>query len=147
MLADCVPVILYDPVNHAVGVAHSGWKGTVCAVVTNTVLKMGEAFGTDPRALIAGIRHSIGPERYEVGPEVVTQVEQTFPGANVLRHLDEGKGLFDLWEANKYQLLRLGVPVDSIEVAGICSYDNSDIFFSDRRQRPTGRFMTAAMLQ
>lgn len=146
MQADCVPVILYDQVRSVVGIAHSGWKGTVAGVTTNTVKVMIESFGSKPEDIIAAIGPSIGPDRYEVGPEVVEVARAAFPGVDLIRDKGDGKGYFDLWSANSHQLIALGIPTESIEVAGLCTYTHSDTFYSEREQRPTGRFVAGVML-
>lgn len=146
MLADCVPVVLYDRKQNVVGVAHSGWKGTVLGVTTNTVQKMIQSFGSRPEDIIAGIGPSIGPDKYEVGPEVIEKARASFTNINVIKDAGNGRGFFDLWTANLHQLLAAGIPRENIEVSMICSYTHWDTFYSERRQRPTGRFITAAML-
>ena len=147
MLADCVPVILFDPLTPAIGVAHAGWGGTVHHIVRNTVEAMRSTFGTDPKRLLAGIGPSIGPDSYEVGTDVAEHAEAEFPDAGVVRAKGDGKFLFDLWAGNQVDLVAAGVPAGNIEVAEIDTYQNVDRFFSDRRQRPTGRFFAVAMLR
>ena len=71
--ADCVPVLLYDPVRRAVGLAHAGWRGTVACIARETVRRMVDAFGCRPADIRAGIGASIGPCCYEVGPDVARQ--------------------------------------------------------------------------
>ena len=146
MQADCVPVIFYDRRNNVIGIVHSGWKGTVVGVSTNTVKRMIEDFGSKPEDIVAGIGPSIGPDKYEVGPEVVERARGAFPNLEIIKDSDDGRGFFDLWTANTHQLLALGIPCDNIEVANICTYTHADTFYSDRRQRPTGRFVVGAMI-
>jgi YfiH family protein len=146
MQADCVPIVLYDRKRHIAGLAHSGWKGTVLGVTKNTVGKMIEVFGSKPEDIIAAIGPSIGPDKYEVGPEVVERARKVFPSIDVIKDAGSGKGLFDLWTANLHQLLEVGIPRENIEVARICTYTHSDTFYSERRERPTGRFAAAVML-
>jgi YfiH family protein len=149
MSADCVPVLLYDPVKGAVGAVHAGWKGTVGKIVTATVKAMQEMFGTNPKDLKAGIGPSICPEVYEVGEEVIEAAVKAFgTKEGLITHENgQGKGYFNLWEANRIQLLSMGVPADAIEVAGICTYRQSHQFFSARKSgNRAGRFAAGIML-
>lgn len=149
MSADCVPVLLYDPVRKACAAIHAGWKGTVGKIVLKTIQEMKSNFGTDPSHLLACLGPSIGPEVYEVGREVIDEVEKAF-GAKagiIVKEGKEGKGLLSLWEANKMELASADVKEDNIEVSGICTYKNSDQFFSFRKAKDnTGRFAAGILL-
>ncbi len=147
MLADCVPVIVFDPVTPAVGVAHAGWGGTVNHVTRNTVDALARHYGSNPADLLAGVGPSIGPASYEVGAEVAQRARDAFPAVDVVRPKGDGKYLFDLWESNVADLVAAGVVRDNIEVAGIDTFVGADRFFSHRRQSPTGRFMALACLR
>ncbi len=137
--ADCVPILFYDPAHKAIGIAHAGWRGTVGHVVTNTVKAMGEAFGTRPAELVACVCPSIGPCCYEIGPDVGERVEHAFPGASDLLLRRNGSMHLDLWAANAHQLRTLGV--SQIEIAGLCTSDRTDEWYSWRREKgQTGRF-------
>jgi polyphenol oxidase len=149
MSADCVPILLYDPVKKAAGAVHAGWRGTVGKIVTATVQAMQQAFGTSPADIVAGIGPSICPEVYQVGGEVIEAVIQAFGRETdlITGQNGEGKGYFNLWEANRLQLLGLGVQPASIEIAGICTYRQSDQFFSARKSgNRAGRFAAGIML-
>jgi len=147
MLADCVPVIVFDPVAPAVGVAHAGWGGTVNHVTRNTVDALARHYGSDPADMLVGVGPSIGPASYEVGDDVAQRARTAFPTVDVVRPKGDGKYLFDLWESNVADLLAAGVPRANIEVAGIDTFDSAGRFFSHRRQRPTGRFVALACLR
>jgi YfiH family protein len=139
--ADCVPILFYDPVQGAIGMAHAGWRGTVRGVASNTVRAMVEAFGCRPQHIQAGIGPSIGPECYQVGEEVVTAVQTYFGTLDgvVRRDPADGTAYLDLWAANRLDLERAGV--EQIEVAAICTASHTDEFFSHRaEQGRTGRF-------
>ncbi len=143
LVADCVPILFFDPEKRIVGAAHAGWRGTLKSVARNTVLCMKNVFGCSPRDILAGIGPSIGPCCYEVGPEVISQAEKAFPAAKgyVVKKSGDGTGYFDLWNANISQLLEAGVPMENIELAGECTCHNSKKFFSHRCQGGrTGRF-------
>lgn len=137
--ADCVPILLYDPVRQAIGIAHAGWRGTVSKVLTNTVRAMGEQFGTQPETLIACIGPSIGPCCYEIGRDVQAKVESAFPDAPDLLLHQNGSTHLNLWQANAVQLRGLGV--EQVEIAGVCTADHTQDFYSWRRENAqTGRF-------
>lgn len=150
LLADCVPILLFDPIKKVIGVAHAGWRGTIRLVAQNTVRIFKEKFGSSPIDIIVGIGPSIGPCCYEVGPEVVTKIEKTFytKESYINNGSSNGKAYFNLWEVNKKQLTQIGVPEENIEIAEVCTCCNSDLFFSERHQKePTGRFGTGIMIK
>lgn len=138
--ADCVPIFFFDPAHRAIGVAHAGWRGTVAKIATKAVRAMFEAFGTQPRDLIALIAPSIGPCCYRVGEDVITQVRAAFDNADELLKLQaDGRVNLDLWQANAWQLRALGV--EQIKVAGLCTADHTQDFYSWRAEKArTGRF-------
>ena len=106
-------------------------------------------YGTNASDLLACIGPSISVDRYEVGSEVIREVEKVFGGdANLLVHTGKGdKCYFNLWKANKLQLLKAGLKEKNIEIAGICTYINSDQFYSARKSKNnTGRFAAGIML-
>jgi YfiH family protein len=141
-VADCTPVLLYDPVRRVAGAVHAGWRGTVAAAVRQAVRAMEEAFGCRPADLLAGIGPAVGPCCYEVDTPVLDAVRRTFgdEADTLLRPVDAAHARLDLWEANRRLLLAAGVPGASIEVAGLCTSCRTDLFFSHRREGPaTGR--------
>ena len=144
--ADCVPVLVFDPVRVAIGVAHAGWLGTVRGVSLELVRTMIREFGSRPEDLIAGLGPSIGPDHYPVGPEVAAQVEAAFGSyAGQLLLPRDGQVVFDLWSANRWQLESTGI--GSVEVAGICTACNLEDWYSHRGERgQTGRFGTVLAL-
>ncbi len=85
LLADCVPVILFDPLTPAIGVAHAGWKGTLAHIVRNAVVGMQREFGSDPLSLLAAIGPSIGPASYEVSADVAERLRAEFPDEGIVR--------------------------------------------------------------
>jgi YfiH family protein len=143
LVADCVPMLFFDPARRVIGVAHAGWKGTLHCIARNTVRAMQNAFGSSPGDIIVGIGPSIGPCCYEVGPEVIARVKGEFHTTKeyIVKESKDGKGYFDLWKANLQQLLRGGIQRKNIEMAMTCTCHNPDLFFSYRHQRGnTGRF-------
>ncbi|MBN1679181.1 MAG: peptidoglycan editing factor PgeF [Anaerolineae bacterium] len=138
--ADCTPILLHDPDHAAVGIAHAGWRGTVLGAGVSALRTMQDAFGTRPQAVLAVIGPSIGPDRYQVGDEVVEAVRQAFGVVDELvRRADDGSAYLNLWAANRLALERAGV--SQIEVAGLCTASHTDEFFSHRAEAGrTGRF-------
>ena len=150
LAADCVPILFFDPKAQAIGVAHSGWKGTVGRIAARTIELMVKKFGTDPVNLRAGIGPSISQQNYEVGEEVAGQFRTWFSDTPevFIENKVTGKVHIDLWEANRQLLLRCGVQPEHIEISGLCTYDNQDDFFSARRDgMQCGRFATGIMLK
>jgi YfiH family protein len=138
--ADCVPIVLYDPVRPAVGLIHAGWRGTLAKAPAVAARAMAERFGSRPADLQAAIGPSIGPCHYDVGPEVAGATRQAFgPAADALLSGENGTTRLDLWAANLQALREVGV--DQVEVAGVCTACHSGDFFSHRAERGrTGRF-------
>lgn len=142
MVADCVPIALYDPRSHVAGVVHSGWRGTVLRVAEASVQAM-VRLGSSPDDIIAAIGPAIEANKYKVGPEVMKAASVCFRGetADVI-HPERGEGtgkyLFDLWEANRRILAESGVSPDRILVAGIPTGGDGP-FFSYRDEKHCGR--------
>ena len=147
--ADCVPVLLFDPVKKVVAAVHAGWKGTISKIAGKTVAKMTETFGCNPADIVAGIGPSIHMHAYEVGPEVVEAVEANFSNSPALLKpsMNNGHAYFDLWEANQTVLLEAGIREENIEVIGLCSFEHADLFYSARRDgSDTGRMVSGIRL-
>lgn len=146
LVADCVPVLLMDKKQSVIGIAHSGWRGTVKQIVPRTIQKMAEAFGADPVYMMAGIGPSIGPEVYEVGWDVAEQFGQFFGYEEpILRPGKKDKAFLNLPLAIYEQLCACGLKPQNIEQSNICTYTNYDCFFSARRN-DFGRFAAGLML-
>ena len=146
LVADCVPVVLVDPVRRAVGVAHCGRAGTLLGLLPATVGAMTQAFGTDPGDLRVGLGPCIGAASYEVGPHEVAQVAAALPGLDLLVPTRDGHALLDLLTALRHQLDGAGVPAAQVEVSGVDTLSSTDRFFSDRAARPCGRFAAVVRL-
>lgn len=138
--ADCVPILLHDPVRGAAGIVHAGWLGTVRAAARAAVETMQGTFGSRPADVLAAIGPSIGPDHYEVGADVIHAVRTSFgadaPGLLLTR---DGRTYFDLWAANR--LLLEGTGVKHIEFSGLCTACRVDDWYSHRAEKGrTGRF-------
>ena len=138
--ADCVPIMLYDPVRRAVGLVHAGWLGTVRGASRVAVEAMQNNFGSDPSDILAAIGPSIGPDHYQVGADVLERVAAAFgDDSRDLVHRRDGAAYLDLWAANRAQLERAGVT--QIELAGLCTACHTEDWFSHRAEHGrTGRF-------
>jgi polyphenol oxidase len=145
--ADCVPILFHDPVKNVIGVAHAGWRGTVGEVTRRTVETMQAAYGCDPADVQAAIGPSIGPDHYQVGPEVVEAARNTFGTTDgIIQYADDGSAYFNLWETNRLALERAGVR--QVEVAGISTADHTDEWYSHRAEHgKTGRFCAVIALK
>lgn len=133
--ADCVPLYFLDPVHKAIGLSHSGWRGTVSRMGAVTIDKMKEAFGTRAEDLLVCIGPSICGDCYEVGEEVALEFKKAFAKENwnqILREKDNGKFLLDLWKTNEILLKEAGVKPEHIQTTDICTHCNSDYLFSHR---------------
>jgi len=145
--ADCTPILLYDPKKQVAGIVHSGWLGTVRGAARAAVEAMQERYATDPADILAAIGPAIGPDHYEIGEDVILQVQAAFgEGAEILLEKHGGSIHFNLWKAN--QLLLKNAGVQQIETAGICTACHTDDWFSHRAEKgKTGRFGAMIAMQ
>jgi YfiH family protein len=138
--ADCVPILFYDPVAGAAGIAHAGWQGTVKKVAKAVIESMVDHFGSIPLNVRVGIGPSVGPDHYYVGEDVVSRVQENFPNSWEAFLIEDSDGVkFDLWEANRHVLTTAGIK--EIEISRICTACNTKDWYSHRAERGnTGRF-------
>jgi polyphenol oxidase len=168
--ADCVPILLADTRNHAVAAIHAGWRGTLRRIAGKTLGRMQMEFGTRPEDVTAALGPGIGRCCYEVGPEVAKEFQAQFPNAREwfdgpfdalasgendpnwlpwLTMMPPGHALppprlqLDLIAANRAILADAGVSAGRIFSSGFCTACRTDLFFSFRRERTTGRQMAA----
>lgn len=145
--ADCVPVYFYDPVHKAIGLAHSGWKGTVHQISQYMLEGMNQKYNTQPKDVLVVIGPSICPKCYEVSEDVAFEFQKNYDiDLNQLRDLNlmnmnshilskgktKGKYQLNLWEAIRQTLLSQGVPYKHIQIPDICTCCNPQILFSHR---------------
>lgn len=136
--ADCVPLFFVDVEHRAIGLSHSGWKGTVHQMGKVTLQAMEKAFGTRPEKVKAAIGPSICQDCYEVGSEVAEQFESVFAkraGEVLKAGREEEKYQLDLWRANQLILLDAGILPENIEVTDVCTCCNGGYLFSHRASR------------
>lgn len=147
--ADCVPVMILDPVRRAIGLAHAGWKGTVGHIAGKTVLKMVNSFHTRPKDCLAVIAPSIGPCCYEVDSPVLDRLKESFgQWRDLVSRPAPGRWHLDLWRANQAALLEAGLLSENIAVAGLCTACHPELFYSYRGQSGVcGRMASLLMLR
>ncbi len=140
--ADCYPVLIFDPRHQAAGAVHAGWKGSAGRIVMKTVAAMQKNFNSIPAECFAWIGTGISAPAYEVGPEVARE----FPPENWRRSSlpeENDTYMLDLSLANCQQLLASGIPQSNIEQSRFCSFSDSDLFYSYRRDNgKTGRMVS-----
>ncbi len=149
--ADCVPIYLVDTKHAAIGLLHSGWRGTAGKISAEAIRQMGIEYGSRPEDIVAAIGPSICGDCYEIGPDVAEQMRAAFPerqleDCGVLR---QGKGdrfQLDLWRMNVEILKEAGVKEEQISVTDLCTCCNKDYLFSHRgshgKRGNLGAFMT-----
>ncbi len=135
--ADCVPLYFVDTKQKAIGLTHSGWRGTVAGIGSCTVEELHCQYGSEPKDIIAVIGPSICKECFEIGEDVAVEFEKAFPEAYDLKILarigDSSKYLCDLWVANRQVLIKAGLPEENIHISGVCTCCNDEILFSHRK--------------
>ena len=145
--ADCIPVLLYDPMHQAVSAIHAGWRGTVKRITELAVKQMTTVYGTQPSDIITQIGPGIHLDSFEVGDEVYDAFANEGFDMQTISHRDE-KWHIDLPECNRQQLMTTGIPANQIAVSPICTFMQSDSFFSARRLSiNSGRIFTAIILR
>ena len=136
MYADCVPLYFVDVKNQAIGLSHSGWKGTAGQMGMMTLKRMKEEFGTCPEDVYVAIGPSICMDCYEVSADVIEAFSLIFTEREmeqICYRKENGKYQLDLWKANEIILLNAGVSPEHIEVTRLCTHCNSDRMFSHRK--------------
>ena len=153
--ADCVPLYFVDPVKKAIGLTHSGWRGTVAGIGRITVEEMKRAFDCKPEDILAVIGPSICKDCFEIGEDVAEEFKKAFPNyerETILQTLDtahpkashtlsteiqdltqQKKYLCDLWKANRQVLLQTGLLSEHIHISGVCTCCNPELLFSHRK--------------
>lgn len=148
--ADCIPVILYDEKHHAIAAIHAGWKGTVQRIVQDTLSLMIKEYGTEAADIMAVIGPGISLKNFEVGDEVYERFAlEGFDMSQIAKRF--AKWHIDLPLCNKQQLIDMGVNDVNIHISEICTFDNTDRFYSARKEQKgtvkCGRNFNAIMLK
>lgn len=146
--ADCIPILIYDPVNQASCAVHAGWRGTVAKILEQALKSMSLAYHTNLADLKVIIGTGISLEKFEVGDEVYQKFyEAGFPMESVARRYDD-KWHIDLWQCNKLLLETYGVLSENITITNQCTYTDHETFFSARRLGiESGRIFTGVMIK
>ncbi len=146
--ADCVPILLIDPVTPSIGAVHAGWRSTVQKIVQKTIRKMQSEFGADPSRMIAAFGPAICGKCYEVDEPVMGPVQRNFPfwkEAAVSRGKD--KWGLDLVKLNHRELLQAGLAEQNVHSLGMCTSCRKELFYSFRAEGRTGRMLSAVMIR
>lgn len=138
--ADCVPILLADPVHRAVTAVHAGWRGTAARIVKSAVHLLRERYGSNPAHLVAAIGPAIGRCCFEVGAEVAA----VFPGD---ADWSSEKPHVDLLAANIHQIIGAGVPAGNIDLINRCTKCEPAYFESFRRDGGPGRMVSAISIR
>ena len=153
--ADCIPVLLYDPVHKAIGAAHSGWRGTLNRISTKAVLEMARRFGSSPADIRAVIGPGIGFDSFQVGDEVAVFFKESgFPVDRIWSFRGprkdgsmEGGHHLDLKECVRYTLMECGLPASHIQLSNIDTYTDSGFYSARREGKQTGRIINSIKLK
>ena len=146
-VADCVPVILYDPASKIIAVVHAGWKGTLSEITIKTIHQMKKQFGCSPASIKAGIGPSIGKCCFSVSNEVAEKFTGQLERSEYFVNQNNNSSYVDLKKANMVQMIIAGLKEENIETSEICTSCSSDVFFSHRREKGrAGRFALLAGL-
>ena len=146
--ADCVPILIFDPRHHVAAAIHAGWRGTVQRIAEKAIDEMSRYYGTDGNDCKAVIGPSISMDSFEVGDEVYETFRSTGFNHEHLYMYRNWKWHIDLWECNRLQLLNKKIDAHNIHVAGICTYQSSDRFFSARKLGiQSGRLFSGIILR
>jgi YfiH family protein len=135
-VADCVPILLYDPDRHAIGIVHAGWRGTASRIASAAVAAMVREFSSAPSRILTYLGPAASACCYTVGKDVASKFESRF------LHQNSSGPTVDLKAANVAQLEELGIPPENIEVSPYCTISEASLFHSYRRDRErSGRMM------
>jgi len=141
-IADCLPVLMADPIKKVVAAVHSGWKGTLKRIAEKTIEEMRRAFGSDPAQIIVAVGPGIRACCYEVGPEVAGMFHEEYAECGLATPARSGKYLLDLSKALGIQFHASGIKPENSYDLGVCTRCNVNEFFSYRAEGSgTGRMM------
>ncbi len=135
--ADCVPLYFADPVKKAIGLSHSGWRGTVGRIGQKTIEKMQQYFGSDPSDILAAIGPSVCMDCYEVSEDVILRFQKVFDRqdwGDLFYEKPGGKYQLNLWKANEIIFREAGILPEHMAVTNLCTHCNSSILYSHRAQ-------------
>lgn len=144
--ADCTPIFFYDPIKKVIGMAHAGWRGTIKNITGNMIKKFIEDFNSNPKDILTVIGPSLGQCCFEVDEDVAEIILTTNKDYKKFMKTKGVKYHFDLWAINKYIMLRAGLKEENIEISGLCTKCNNDLFFSHRGQNGKRGLMSGIIM-
>lgn len=148
LTADCIPVVVYDPEREVAGVVHAGRKGTSLNILSKTIGMMKRVYGCHPGDLVVAMGPGIGKCCYEVDAACMEPFADNYPvWTKFAVQLPSGKYMLDLFSANMEDARKAGIGMQRISRTSYCTSCDVDRFFSYRKEGPTGRMMTVAMLR
>jgi len=143
--ADCVPILLFDPIKRVIANAHAGWRGCAKNMAQAAVSAMQSRYGCNPADVLAGIGPSISAKNFEVDAEVAHNFKKNLPFCDNFIYnskVAENKFHIDLWGICRQSLILAGLCLKNIEIAGLCTFDLPKLFYSHRRDgMPRGNMM------
>lgn len=149
MTADCLPIILFDPVKRVAGIAHAGWRGTAKGICKNVIKSLSDHFESKPEDILVALGPSIGPCCYEVGVDVVSHFTSMISCTDeILIEVGGNRWKLDLRKANVSQLVECKVMKKSISISNFCTSCNTNLFFSYRKEgNLTGRQLNLVLIK
>ena len=148
LTADCVPIIIYDPIKHVVGIVHAGRLGTQKRILTNTVEALSREYGSKPKNLIVGMGPAIRGCCYELDePCALPFIKKSPFSSEFINKIEGNKFFLDLPKVNRFEGYEAGILMKNIYTDGPCTSCENDRWYSYRREGKTGRLITLAMLQ
>lgn len=145
--ADCVPIYFYDKVKKVIGIAHSGWKGTLNNISKTMIDVFKKHFNSDLDDIIFAIGPAIGPCCYEIGEDVEHLFREKFPDIEDIVLTRDKKMYLDLWKINKINLLNSGIKEENIIESKFCTSCNNDVLYSYRKENTKDRMLGAITLR
>jgi YfiH family protein len=148
LTADCVPVILYDPEKHVIGVVHAGRKGTQMSIVSKTISILSRVYGSRPQDVVMAMGPAIGGCCYEVEDPCIAPFQENYRDwKDFVIVRSQSKFMLDLLKANAMDGVRAGIAKENIHQSGECTSCNNERWFSYRKEGTTGRIVSLAMLR
>lgn len=148
LTADCVPIIIYDPIKHVIGLVHAGRMGTQKHILTNTIEAFSHEYGSSPKDLIVGMGPAIRGCCYEVNESSALPFIQKYSlCSEFIKKTEKSKFLLDLPMINRFEGCEAGVLMENIHADGPCTVCENHRWYSYRKEGKTGRLVTLAMLQ
>ncbi len=144
--ADCVPILIGDPLTGAFAAVHAGWRGTLAEIAPRTLARMNDEYGAKPADAFVAIGPAAGSCCYEVGQDVIDPFKTKFPNQDLFSATREGHACINLLSSNQTQLISAGLKEEQIFIAPVCTMCHTDLFFSYRREKAVhgkvGRLMS-----